>query len=113
MRPNDYDFQIGDVVITVEGLKGHIVDICYCTECQKRGFFELTWRTDDGKYDDWISIEDANGGFCAYYQIGKYRFADFDKDDVLSLISSYEKKIKALKRQLSSMEEIENEQRNH
>ena len=33
-------FNIGDEVITYDGRKGKIVDICHCEGCKRRGFYE-------------------------------------------------------------------------
>ena len=46
MKPNDYEFAIGDKVITIYGVVGHVIDICRCDRCLERGFRELTWSSD-------------------------------------------------------------------
>ena len=30
MKPSDYEFAIGDKVVTIYGVVGHVVDICRC-----------------------------------------------------------------------------------
>ena len=80
MKPSDYEFAIGDKVVTICGDVGHIVDICKCDRRIERGFFELTWRSDINHNVGWITIYDAERGFDDFYQIGKYRFDhEFDK----------------------------------
>ena len=111
MKPSDYEFAIGDKVITIYGDVGRVVDICKCASCVKRGFHELTWKLDggiDGIDADWITIHDAEEGFDEYYQIGKYRFNhEFNREYVRSMISDKEAEVARLKRQLEVIEELE------
>ena len=110
MKPSDYEFAIGDKVVTICGDVGHIVDICRCDRCLERGFRELTWRTDADHDVGWITIYDAERGFDDFYQIGKYRFDhEFDRVYVRSMISDKEAWIARLKRQLEVMDELEKE----
>lgn len=37
---NNYNFKVGDKVVTVYGETGVIVDICTCDNCKERGFYE-------------------------------------------------------------------------
>ena len=46
MKPSDYEFAVGDKVITIDGVVGHVVDVCRCDRCLERGFRKLTWRSD-------------------------------------------------------------------
>ena len=113
MKPIDYEFAVGDKVVTIYGDVGHIVDICKCEKCLERGFCELTWKLDggiDGIDADWVTIHDAEEGFDEYYQIGKYRFNhEFDREYVRSMISDKEAGVARLKRQLEVMDELEKE----
>ena len=59
MKPSDYEFAVGDKVVTIYGEVGHIVYICRCDRCLERGFRELTWRSDIDHDVNWITIYDA------------------------------------------------------
>ena len=110
MNHSDYEFAIGDKVITINGVIGHIVDICKCERCLERGFCEPTWKMDDSGDVDWITIHDAERDFDDFYQIGKYRFGrTFNKSVVRAMIIEKEVEIRRLKRQLQVMEELERE----
>ncbi len=78
--------------------------------CQERGFYEPFWSTGDDNFDKCISIFTAQHGFIGFYKIGKYRFNDFDKAEVLQSMASYERELRQLRKQLKVIEELENEQ---
>lgn len=101
-----YKFKVGDEVITTHGVKGTITYICDCQSCFDRGFYEPTWIDDSGS-PHYITLYDKIYGFSKYYKIGDYKFHDFDKDEVLSEMSSYERELKILRKQLRLIEEIE------
>ena len=110
MKPSDYEFAIGDKVVTICGDVGHIVDICKCDRCLERGFCELTWRSDINHNVGWITIYDAERDFDDFYQIGKYRFDHtFEKSRIRSMIIEKEVELRNLKRQLQMMEDLERE----
>lgn len=104
-----YDFKIGDKVITTDGVTGKIVDICKCSRCEERGFYEPIWVADDDKekHERYISIYLVEDGFMGFYQIGEYRFNDFDKAEILKDIADTEEYLKTLKNRLKVMEENE------
>lgn len=106
MDIKDYKFNVGDKVITVYGERGEITSICTCEHCEERGFYEPSWVSEDGR-GNYISKWDAKHGFLGYYQIGEYRFNDFDKTQVWGDIVSYEKEIVKLRKQLAVIENIE------
>ena len=106
MDIKDYRFKVGDEVITTEGVRGEITDICKCSSCQRRGFYEPTWVDDDGYYE-YITKWDAECSFKGYYKIGDYYFEHFDKGKVLRAIADYEDGLKKLKKQLKLIEELE------
>lgn len=108
MNIKDYKFHIGDEVITTEGVRGKITNICTCSLCEKRGFYEPFWKDENDKWEHCISIYDAESGFRSFYKIGKYRFNDFDKGEVLREMASYEDSLKRLRKQLRIIEELEN-----
>lgn len=107
MDIKDYKFKIGDDVITTDGVRGKIVDICDCSQCAGRGFYEPVWIAENDNNKEYITIGTAICGFPRYYQIGEYHFNDFDKSEVLHDIAGYEKELKRLRNQLEVIEEIE------
>ena len=110
MKPSDYEFAVGDKVVTIYGEVGHIIDICKCRKCVERGFYEPTWKIDDCGDVDWITINSAERGFDDFYQIGKYRFGHtFNKSVVRAMIIEEEVELRRLKRRLQVMEELEKE----
>ena len=110
MKPSDYEFAVGDKVVTIYGEVGHIIDICKCDRCLERGFYEPTWKIDDSGDVDWITINNAERGFEDFYQIGKYRFGHtFNKSVVRAMIIEEEAELRRLKRRLQVMEELEKE----
>ena len=110
MKPSDYEFAIGDKVITIYGEVGHIIDVCRCDRCLERGFREPTWRSDADHNIGRITIYDAERGFDDFYQIGKYRFGHtFNKSVVRAMIIKEEVELRRLKRRLQVMEELEKE----
>lgn len=107
MNIKDYEFNIGDKVITTEGEVGSIVDVCKCDKCAKRGFFEPIWVKDGDKYQSYITNFDAKNGFNSFYRIGKYRFNDFDKGEILRSMAYCHDELNRLRNQLKLIEEIE------
>lgn len=103
----NYDFKVGDKVITDEGIIGVITDICTCEKCKERGFYEPTWVCDDDGGVNYITLYDLKQGFYGYYQIGDYRFNKFDKDSVLKRIQYSEKILEKSKKQLTVIESLE------
>lgn len=106
MNIKDYEFNIGDIVITTEGETGKIVDICKCERCEARGFYEPIWIDDCEDLKHYITNYQAERNFRGYYQIGKYRFNDFDKDEVLRNIEFHEAKLNQWEKQLKFIEDI-------
>ena len=106
MKFKDYNFKIGDKVITTDGVTGKIVDICRCSRCEERGFYEPIYVTDEG-YEEYISIGRVKDGFLDFYQIGDYKFHDFDKAEVLRDIADTEEYLYKLRKQLKVIEENE------
>lgn len=108
MNINEYKFNIGDEVITVEGERGKIIDICECEKCQNRGFCEPIWENDEGT-KVYITNCDADFDFNGYYKIGKYYFnKQLRRDRVEEAIARHELIIAGLVKQLKTIEELEN-----
>ena len=102
----EYKFSIGDEVINTYGQKGKIIDICTCSACFSRGFYEPKWAPDDDERGyQYITIYDAEMDFRDYYKIGKYYFNSFDRMGVIHEIRDLKTKIKRLESQLRFMEE--------
>ena len=107
MRIQDYVFNVGDKAITTSGEIGKIVNICRCSSCVARGFYEPSWITDGATWHRYITKYDAEDGFNNFYQIGQYRFNDFDKGEVLREMADHEDALKELKKRLKVIEELE------
>lgn len=78
----EYDFKVGDEVITSTGEVGVIESICDCDKCKARGFYEPTVKTTKGTYDIYITDNDKNNGFSNFYKIGEYKFGNVDKESI-------------------------------
>jgi hypothetical protein len=78
----EYDFKVGDEVITSTGQVGVIERICDCERCKKRGFYEPNVKLTKGVYDIYITDNDKNNNFSNFYKIGKYKFGNVDKESI-------------------------------
>lgn len=97
----EYDFKVGDVVITDTGVVGAIEDICDCDRCKARGFYEPTVKVTNGADDTiWITDTDKENGFIRFYQIGKYKFGNIDKESVECSIEHEKENIKEAHKRL-------------
>ena len=87
-KDSNYDFKIGDEVITSTGEVGRIIDICICDLCKRRGFCEpivkFTIGDDSMKY---ISIKDKMNNFRSFYKIGDKIFGNIDEDEIKNRIN--------------------------
>lgn len=121
----EYDFKVGDTVITSTGEVGIIKSICDCNGCKARGFYEPSVKTINGDYTIWITDTDKSNGFASFYQIGKYKFGNIDKESVerniewentnikeaSKRLEEYESQLRRLKRlELGEEEEKEEEE---
>lgn len=91
---NQYIFNIGDEVITDDGLVGKIIDICTCERCEERGFYEPVVDFGDG-YNNYITHWDNVDGYSQYYKIGDYIFGNLDLKSVESIIDRLEERLEA------------------
>ena len=98
----DYNFNVGDRVITVFGETGVIVDICNCSSCINRGYREPIWMRDDGAME-YITITEMELDFHNFYQIGEYRFAEFDEEFVRKEILYHEDELRKLQNQMRTI----------
>ena len=106
MNVSEYEFNVGDEVITIDGERGRIVDICNCEECRKRGFLEPVWENED-ETEEWITYGEAKCGFKNFYKIGKYYFSPPDRDIVERAIGKYEFILARLRKHLDLIDELE------
>lgn len=96
MKDDNYEFRVGDEVETVDGMSGKIVSICHCERCAERRFFEPRWETSDGKYSDYITVNQANWGFPYYRRIGKFVW-NHDTDEKKSTKNIFKKENEKMK----------------
>ena len=86
---NKLDVDFGDVVIPCLGEKGVITRICTCTECRRRGFEEICFKTESGS-EQWITSYDWDTGFDRYYAIGRFVWPEHvDVESTLFWIKHY------------------------
>lgn len=78
----EYDFRVGDTVVTSTGETGVIESICDCERCRARGFYEPQVKLTEGVYDIYIIDNDKNNGFKNFFKIGKYKFGNVDKESI-------------------------------
>ncbi len=109
MNIGEYEFRVGDEVITSYGEKGRVIDICECESCRRRGFLEPIWEDDDLD-EHWITDTDAKNGFDCFYRIGKYTFGNLDRCSVELNITHFERLLTMYKKQLQVIEELTREE---
>ena len=90
-------FNIGDEVITSDGRKGKIVDICHCEECERRGFYELKVLYDEDDEAEYITNDDKERNFCDFYKIGNTIFGNADMSKIDSGISLFSRMVAVYK----------------
>lgn len=84
-----FDIHIGDFVKTTGGKVGYITDICKCSECEKRGFYEPVVKYLDNVEDD-ITYYEAMYGFMGYEQIGIHKFIREKIERLQPIIKTYD-----------------------
>lgn len=101
-------FNIGDEVITSDGRKGKIVDICLCEECERRGFYEPKVLYDE--YDDveYITNVDRDYNFDDFYKIGNTVFGNADISKIDSAISEHNRLVALWKKRRKNLLEAMN-----
>ena len=101
-------FNIGDEVITSDGRKGKIVDICYCEECERRGFYEPKVLYDE--YDDveYITNVDRDYNFDDFYKIGNTVFGNADISKIDSEFSEHNRLVALWKKRRKNLLEAMN-----
>lgn len=74
MKP-DININVGDKVISIYGKEGIVTEICKCSLCAERGWFEPVVTFEDGQ-QEWINDYEANHGFTQWYQVGENIFPE-------------------------------------
>ena len=100
-----YTFKVGDKVITAEGLTGVVKEVCTCSKCKRRGFYELTVEMEDGS-TDWVMRTDKERGFKSYYSIGDRIFGNLNEESVSKEIYECQKRMLQLYEQLGTIQEL-------
>ena len=104
----EYEFCLGDTVITTDGIVGKIIDFCDCDECRKRGFLEPFWE--DEESDQFITIHSVKNGLLGFHRIGKYLLHPFDKVWIEGEIEKLNAEVVRLRGQLATINAIEAEE---
>ena len=100
-----YTFKVGDKVIESDGLTGTVKEVCTCSECKRRGFYELTVEMEDGSID-YVMATDKKRGFDSYYSIGDRVFGNLKEEYVSKEIDKCEKQMWQLYKQLGTIQEV-------
>lgn len=101
-------FNIGDEVITSDGRKGKIVDICHCEECERRGFYEPKVLYDDYGEEEYITNTDKGLNFCDFYKIGNTVFGNADMSKIDSGIFLFNRMVEVYKEHRKNLLEAMN-----
>ena len=101
----NWEFKVGDEVITVDGRRGTIKYLCDCNFCKSRGFLEPVWEDETGD-EDHISCYEAKSNFEIYHKIGKYYFHPFRRDEVEQGITYYEKLVNQMRNRLEYIDRL-------
>ncbi len=105
---NECGFKIGDIVIDTRGRKGKIIDICYCSFCEERGFYEPDVEFEDGG-NTYITCWDKEDDFSDYIKIGKQTFNVVNDENILEMQTEIEEKqaeIRQLRKQIKVLERL-------
>lgn len=84
VKLDEYEFCLGDTVVTTDGIVGKIIGFCDCDECRNRGFPELFWEDEDS--EQLITIHSVKNDLRGFHRIGKHLLHPFDKDWIESEI---------------------------
>lgn len=104
----DYEFSVGDRVVTTFGEVGVITDICTCNACKTRGFYEPRWEDTECE-EHYITIADLLSEFSNFRQIGKYKFKyPFNKGYISREIARCEDELKRFQHMMAVIEQEEN-----
>lgn len=104
----EYEFCLGDTVITTDGIVGKIIGFCDCDECRKRGFLEPFWK--DEESEQFITIHSVKNDLHGFHRIGKNLLHPFDKDWIDGEIEKLNAEVARLRGQLATINAIEAEE---
>lgn len=103
---NEIKFNVGDKVITYDGIQGRIVDICHCPICEGKGFFEPIIELENGKRVD-ITRYDAKSGCPDYYLIGRQVLGNkIEKEELRNQLAEIEDRKQLLRKQLWRLDNV-------
>lgn len=105
----EYNFKVGDEVITADGCVGVITSICDCEYCKARGFLEPQVETKIGDYI-WVSNFHKENGFCDFYKIGDYVFGNIYENGLFDRLAKLSAELKRISAQLTVIKRIREEQ---
>jgi hypothetical protein len=99
MKIGDYDFRVGDEVVTTRGIRGTITEILDNPDIPSHNHY-IEWRDE---------FNDLNYIMCSYgepdiYRIGKHRFNPLDPRPLLAEITVAEKHLESLNTRLKFVE---------
>lgn len=99
-------FNVGDKVITYDGIQGRIVDICHCQHCKDKGFFEPIIEFENGQKTS-ITLSDVKNGCMAYYLIGKQVLGNkIEKEELQKQLAELEDRKKLLRKQIWRLDNV-------
>lgn len=105
----EYNFKVGDEVITADGCVGVVKSVCDCEYCQARGFLEPEVKTKTGDYIRVTNIDKENG-FCDFYKIGDYVFGNIYENGLFDRLAKLSAELKRISAQLTVIKRIREEQ---
>lgn len=108
VKLGEYEFCLGDTIVTTDGIVGKITGFCNCDECKKRGFLEPFWEDEDS--EQFITIHTVKNGLHGFHRIGKHLLHPFDKSWIEGEIKRAEAEIAQLRIQLATINAIEAEE---
>lgn len=105
----EYNFNVGDEVITADGCVGVITSICDCEDCLARGFAEPQVEAEIGEFI-WINNIDKEEGFSHFYKIGDYVFGNINETKLFNRLAELSAELKSISARLTVIKKIREEQ---
>ncbi len=98
-------FKVGDEVITSDGCIGVITDICTCSSCKKRGFYEPEIEMKIGP-QIWMTDRAKDNGFEDYYKVGAKVFGNINDKYLLGRMETLKEEMQEIEARLNVIKEI-------
>ena len=98
-------FKVGDEVITFDGCVGVITDICTCSQCKERGFYEPRIETKLGP-QIWMTNNSRNNNFEDYYKVGKRVFGNIDDKNLLNRMETLREEMQEIEARLNVIKSL-------